>query len=91
MLSAIGGIAGGAASSLPSVSGTMNAPTRKITLITPTKIASVIGNWLASFATSETAVGIIPPIAKPMFQESPVPVARIAVGKRSFRKIRIGA
>ena len=55
------------------------------------KMASVIGSWLASFATSDTAVGIIPPIAKPIFQERPVPVARIEVGKRSFRKIRIGA
>ncbi len=64
---------------------------RKSTLIAPTNAASVTGNSTGDFATSDTTVGIIPPIAKPMFHESPVPVARIAVGKRSFRKIRIGA
>ena len=40
---------------------------------------------------SVTKVGSRPPSMKPVFQEIAVPRARIAVGYRSFRKIRTGA
>ncbi len=46
--------------------------------------------WMLGVA-SETSAGMTPPAAKPRFQHRPVPVARNAVGKRSFRKINNGA
>ncbi len=37
-----------------------------------------------------TKVGMIPPIANPIFQSRAVPLARTSVGKRSLRNTRSG-
>ncbi len=66
-------------------------PTKNTSVITPEKIAKVVGRFAWLPLDSDTQVGIVPPIAKPRFHDSPVPLARIAVGNRSFRKIKIGA
>ena len=44
-------------------------------------MASDIGISAVPPLASETKVGIMPPSAKPMFQDRPVPLARNAVGK----------
>ncbi len=59
--------------------------------MTPMKTDSDIGICAGPALASETKVGIMPPSAKPIFQDRPVPLARISVGNRSLRKIRIGA
>ena len=59
--------------------------------MTATKIDSDIGICAGLALASDTKVGIMPPSAKPIFQDNPVPLARISVGNRSLRKIRIGA
>lgn len=53
--------------------------------------ASAMGISCGDPLARETKVGIVPPRAKPMFHDNPVPLARSAVGKRSLRKITMGA
>ncbi|BBP96291.1 hypothetical protein BSFA1_14200 [Burkholderia sp. SFA1] len=55
------------------------APTRYSTLTAARHTASTIGRSLGVRAIIETTVGIMPPIAKPMFHERPVPDARGSV------------
>src|SRR5581483_9202393 len=57
------------------VSGMIKAPIRNITEMPKQKIASMLGRSAGVGESSDTKVGMMPPIAKPMFQESPVPVA----------------
>ena len=59
------------------------APTRKAVRL----IGSCSGVW----AASKVKVGAMPPIAKPMLQDRPTPLARSAVGNLSFRKTSSGA
>ena len=76
---------------LPLVSGMMKLPTKKTTEITNKKIDKTTGKFCGVGDASDTKVGIRPPIAKPIFQDNPVPVERRAVGNLSFRKISNGA
>jgi hypothetical protein len=73
------------------VSGMVSAPAKKSTEIPNKKIANMFGRSAGAGENNETKVGIIPPIANPMFHDSPVPVERSAVGKRSLRKTTSGA
>jgi hypothetical protein len=52
---------------------------------------NTVGRSLAVFENNETTTGIEPPNAKPIFHEIAVPLARIAVGNRSFKIISSGA
>lgn len=55
------------------VSGMVSAPAKKSTEIPNTKIASMFGRSAGAGENNETKVGIIPPIANPMFHDRPVP------------------
>lgn len=69
----------------------MSAPARYSNVTAPMVTPRTCGRSAGVRAISDASVGIMPPIAKPIFHESPVPEARMLVGNRSFRKIRIGA
>lgn len=75
----------------PLVSPLTTAPITYTAKNTAVKIASVMGKPLSEALDKVTSTGIEPPTAKPTFHDNPVPLARIAVGNLSLRKMGKGA
>ena len=79
-----------ASSVKPLADGALKLPMNAITMAAMRKITKRKGMSLIVGLAAVTKLGMVPPIAKPMFQDKPVPLARMAVGKRSLRKAMSG-